>query len=1013
MYILNSALRPQPVGVMGELYIGGIQVARGYLNRAELSRQKFIENPFAKPGYARLYRTGDLARWMPDGSIDFIGRMDHQLKIRGQRIELGEIEQAILQYSDDIRQLVILPKEIGGQKQLAAYLVVDDLDKTALRQFLQEQLPEYMIPSYYLRLDALPLTANGKLDRRALPAVSGQDLARRTYMAPRTKAERQMVDIWQRILQVEQIGITDNFFELGGHSLLVTRLINEMHRGMGRKIAFKEFFANPTIEGLSRPHQSATYSSIPLAPQQASYPLTATQNRIWVLSQLDGGSTAYNMPGAVRITGQIDLQKFEQAFAHLLHRHEALRTHFRADETGQVRQFILPVDDLDFHLIKKDFQHRTNPTEATNDFLQEMVATEFDLTTAPLLQAALVKMEEESYAFCLNIHHLIADGWSVEIVIREMIYSYNCLVSEKDINLPALSVQYKDYGMWLETERFSVAHRESEQYWLNQFQGNIPLLDIPGLHPRPAVRSFQGRELSQAFSSDFLDQLQQFAERKQATLFMLLMAGINALLHRYSNQTEFIVGSPIAGREHAELEHTIGVFLNTLAIRTSVEPGEGFDELLQRQKDILLEAYEHQSYPFGDLVSKLPLKRDPGRSALFDVMLVFQSQENLLGQMEKKSLQELAYQPMPIPTTRAQFDLTFTFTQRERLELHISYNSDIYTEEFIRPLFGHFEQLLRTAMDDPTLAIQQIDLLKAEEKDRLLHRFNDSKLEIPTTKTVIEQFDACAKRFAKRPAVVYKDCKLSYGKLSHQVNALAAYLHKEHQLKTDDLVGIQLERTEQMVVAVLAVLKAGAAYIPIDPAHPEERIAFIKSDSQCKLVIEEKMLSQFDAIADAYADVSLQVSHQADQLAYVLYTSGTTGQPKGVQIEHRSLSNLIHWFVQRYDIQPSTVALQLTDLSFDPSVEDIFATLTQGGTYHVIPKELLLDVPKLREYISEHGGSILNHVPKFLHELLSNQDRLPSVQSVISGGEKMQEHIKEGILAAGYALYNNYGPTET
>jgi len=1008
-YILDDNLDPLPIGISGKLYVSGAGVARGYLNNPELTAERFIASPFVKG--ERMYDTDDLAKWLPDGNIEFLGRKDSQVKIRGYRIELEEIENTIVQFSDAIQQAVLDVKETGKEKELVAYYTSkSEIEKSDLRAFLQERLPSYMVPSYYVALDTMPLTPNGKIDKKALPEITSESLIQKDYVAPRNKTEQELVKIWQDVLGVEKIGITDNFFELGGHSLLVGQIINKIYKQLNRTVKFKTFFETPTIKVLSKGLSNNVYHAIPQTEIKPYYPLTTSQHRIWVLSQLEGGNLAYNMPGAVRLKGDLDISKFEEAFKLLIKRHEILRTNFKVNESGEIHQYIKGENVFEFNLLEKNLTNQTK--EEIEKVLEEEHATAFNLEEGLLLRAMLLKTDNQEYIFSLTMHHIISDGWSMELLISEVISPYNNLVQNKPYDLPELEIQYKDYAVWLASELTKKDYKVSEKYWLSQFQGNLPVLDFPSFKNRPKVQTYNGKILNHTFSKSFLEKLKTFSKSKDATLFMTLMSGVNTILYRYTNQNDIIAGTPIAGREHPDLEGQIGLYLNTLAIRSKIEEANSFLDVLEHQKETLLSAYEHQIYPFDELVNKLNIPRDTSRSVLFDVMVVLQNQAQLHSIKTDNNLEGIQVEEYEVNRSTSQFDISFTFAETDELELSIEYNTDIYDDFLIERMFVHFENLMSKAIDNPKDSVLSIEYITDKEKKQLLEEFNNTKVDYPKDKTIVDLFEEQVKKTPNNIAVVFEGKQLTYKELNEQSNQLSQYLRDIYTIQPDDLIGIKLDRSEQLLAAIFGILKSGAAYVPIDVNYPQERINYIEKDSNCKVVIDEKELEKFKAVKNKYTTKNLQKITNPNHLAYVIYTSGTTGNPKGVMVEHRNVSNLISWFSEKFDISESTVSLQLTDISFDPSIEDVFSTLTLGGCYHIISKEILLDNALLRQYLESNGITILNYVPTFLDELLSNYPKINSVKTIISGGEALSEQIKKNLLEKGYYLYNNYGPTE-
>ncbi|MCB0644182.1 MAG: amino acid adenylation domain-containing protein, partial [Phaeodactylibacter sp.] len=573
MYIVAKNGAPQPIGVPGELLIEGIQVAEGYLNRPELNAEKFIASPFREG--ERIYRTGDLAKWLPNGEIFYLGRIDHQVKLRGNRIELGEIEQVLSKASPAITQVVVDVVEHNKHQSLVAfYTAKSDVDQEQLRTALEEKLPEYMVPAFFVVLESMPLTPNGKVNRKALKAYEFERTNAANYVAPSNKTEEQLAAIWEAVLGLEQVGVQDDFFEIGGNSLLTQQVLNKIYKQLKGTLSYREFFQAPTIEAISKKLKSGAYTEIPKAPAQESYPLTAAQQQIWVLSQLQGGSAAYNIPGLVRLKGTVHVEELQQAYRLLLERHEVLRTAFRTDDAGRTRQFVQALNPAQTRILVRDFSDRTEAE--VDEYLKREYTTAFDLTQAPLIRTLLIQTGPDTYIFTFILHHLIGDGWSMELLVKEFVYFYNQLLKGEPAALPELPLQYKDYALWAEAQIGTEAYQASEAYWLSNFAGELPVLELPGFKQRPPVQSYNGRTVRHLYDPAFLDKLEAFSLQHKVSLFMTLMAGMNALLHRYTGQDDFVLGTPIAGREHPDLEEQIGLYLNTLAIRTQVDATETF-----------------------------------------------------------------------------------------------------------------------------------------------------------------------------------------------------------------------------------------------------------------------------------------------------------------------------------------------------------------------------------------------------------------------------------------------------
>jgi amino acid adenylation domain-containing protein len=1039
VYILDSDLSIVPVGVSGKLYVSGAGLARGYLNRPDLTAEKFVANPF-KLG-AKMYDTGDLARWLPDGNIEFLGRKDFQVKIRGYRIELGEIEVTISQFSKHIRQIVVDAREVKGDKALIAYYTTDEpelIDKTILREYLQSKLPDYMVPGFLVELESIPLTPNGKIDRKALPDVSGEDLIRREFLAPRNETEQKLKVIFEEVLGINKVGITDNFFEMGGHSLMVAQVLNKIHRNLAMQISFKDFFAYPTVEGISENLSRKDYAPIPKATEQHSYPLTPSQQRLWVLSQLEGGSQAYNMPSVVTLKGELNIEYFERAFGLFIDRHEITRTLFKTDKVlGEIRQYITPKDEVNFKIEILDFTEKVQSD--VEDYLQAANSEVFNLEQSPLIRASLLKKADQEFLFFLSMHHIIGDGWSTEVLISEVVGNYNnLLVGESNLEgeekLVSLTIQYKDYAVWLQQEIKGEKYQNAEVYWLEQLKGDLPVIELPSYKTRPLKQTYNGDNLKHIFSEEFTEKLTKYSDKHGVTLFMTLMTGINALLYRYTGQHDIIVGTPIAGREHPDLENQIGLYLNTLAIRTRFEESNNaFESLLHKEKDTLLSAYENQMYPFDELVSKLNIKRNTSHSALFDVLVVFQNQSQLQFSNREKDIVGLQIEGYDYHRKTSQFDISYIFAEENgQLGLTIEYNTDIYDTVLIGRMFSHFENLLYQVIENemhngkdsekqniPNLFIEDIDFLTKQERHQLLVEFNDTVAEYPKDKTIIQLFEQQVEKNLNKAAVFFEGKELTYKSLNEQANQLGDYLRQNYKIQSDDLIAIKLERSEKMIVVILGILKSGAAYVPIDPDYPQDRIDYIEEDTRAKVTIDEDFLETFAEQngSNTYLKENLPIISRPDSLAYVIYTSGTTGQPKGVMMQQGNILNLIIYHIET--IFPYHKVTFLSNPSFDVSFQEIFSTLLCGATLYPIADIIKKDIQELTQFISKNQLDCLFFPTAYFKILIEDSSFLEcigeNVKHIIVAGEKLilNDIIYEKIKETSIKIHNHYGPAET
>ncbi|WP_166924923.1 non-ribosomal peptide synthetase [Flavobacterium poyangense] len=1022
-HILDAFLNPLPIGFTGTIYIAGDGLAKGYYKNEALTKSKFITNPFQEG--TLLYETGDVGKWNAKGEIEFLGRNDNQVKIRGYRIELGDIENAILQYSEALKEVVVGVKEVNSEKALVAYLVgTQEVDKTELRTFLQKKLPEYMIPGFYLTLEAFPLTPNGKINRKGLPDISEHDIVKREYIAPRNATEESLVVVWQEMLNVEKIGIVDDFFALGGHSLVMAQVINRIQKQLGQTVSFTAFFENPTVGGLSERLQNNAYQAIPKVPEAQSYPLTAAQSRLWILSQLPGGSLAYNMPAAVELKGVVDTDKFKQSFQVLIERHEILRTYFKTTREGEIQQYIVPFEETDFVITEKDFSVSDDQENTIAAYLKETNSIRFNLEQAPLVRASLIKADKERYVFFLSMHHIVGDGWSVQLLISEVVKIYNALMLDTAAGLPQLNIQYKDYAVWLNDALQQEKQQQSEQYWLKQFEGELPVLELPSFKTRPVIQTYNGDYRIQQFSASFLEKLKAFSKEQDVTLFMTLMAGINALLHRYTGLEDIIVGTPIAGRDHPDLENQMGLYLNTLAIRTRWKEKSSFLDLLSVQKETLLEAYDHQRYPFDELVEKLKLRRDTSRSALFDVLIVLQSQGQL-NNSNKEGLANLEVSDYNFARKTSQFDMSFTFVEGAGLGLTIEYNTDIYDAYLIERMFEHFESLLSQFLENPQTLLTAVDFVSGSEKQQLLFDFNDTQTAYPSNQTTIDLFREQVKRTPNQKALKDDSKSYSYAELDHWSDQIAEHLITAYGKEDKTPIAVLLERSADMVVLLLSIWKTGRSYIPLDPNFPKDRLEYIIDNSQSKTLIYEKeyALKSSNEVTTVALETILETAKQykgvvtekaiASDTAYIIYTSGSTGNPKGVEIGHQSLVNFLTSMQKGLQFSTADTLFSVTTYSFDISILEFFTPLLSGSVLYVANQQVVADPRLIIEKIEEIQPTIIQATPSF-YQMLFNADWKGSKKlKVLCGGDLLSEALAEKLIHHSLEVWNMYGPTET
>ena len=1039
IYLLDEQMRPVPVGVIGELYIGGEGLARGYLGRPGLTAEKFVANPFSTRPGARLYRTGDMARYLPDGRIDFLGRADHQVKIRGFRIELGEIEAALHQHPR-VRQSVVTVREAApGDKRLVAYIVNAGEPVTAdeLRSFVKQKLPAYMVPQAFVALAELPLTPNGKIDRPRLPApeTALAELDGDEENAARTPTQEMLAGIWCEVLGLERIGLDDNFFELGGHSLLATQLGSRLREAFGVELPLRELFDTPLLSEQAELIDEARRAgkgleSPPLVPvgRERRLPLSFAQQRLWFLYQMEPDNSFYNIPIAVRLRGPLRVSVLEQTLNEMLRRHESLRTSFVSLD-GQAVQVIAP--QLRLTLAVEDLTHLTSAEREAE--VRRLSATEatavFDLQRAPLLRVRLLSLDTDEHIVLLTMHHIISDGWSTSVLVREVGALYEAYLRGEGSPLAELEIQYADYAVWQrEWLQGEVLERQLE-YWRKQLAGAPTVLELPTDKVRPAMQSYRGATQAISFSRELTTKLHALSRREAATLYMTVLAAFQVLLYRYSGQAQMLLGMPIAHRTRTEVEKLIGFFINTLVVRGDVDGNPKFSELLKRVREVVLGAYTHQDVPFERIVEEMNPERDMSRSPLFQVVLSWQNAPS-----SRLQLENIELSPVEVEFKSVRYDIELVLWEAEgQIFGHIEYNTDLYEAETMARMGRHLDTLLGSIVEDPELRLSELALLDEAESRRLLVEWNETRSDYPRELCVHQLFEVQAERTPEARAVVCGKQHLTYAELNGRANQLAHHLISLG-VGPETVVGLCLEPSLDLVVGLLGILKAGGAYLPIEPLPPQERLAYLLEDARADLLLTSNQLAEnFDRQCvrvlrlDGDPDETAELSRDnpstgvtPDNLAYVIYTSGSTGRPKGVLLQHRGLVNHSTCLRERYSLQVEDRVLQFASLSFDVTAEEIFPTLLSGATVVLWPTRRSASFDDLLELVEDEELSVLNLPAAYWHEWVSELDRTraqvpSSLRLFIAGSDRvLTERLSQWrqLIWHDVQWLNAYGLTE-
>ncbi|MCY8000847.1 non-ribosomal peptide synthetase [Bacillus haynesii] len=997
LYILNQKRQLLPFGCRGELYIAGAGVARGYLNRPELTKERFLDDPFY-PG-ERMYQTGDLARWLPDGAVEWLGRTDGQVKIRGYRIEPGEVE-AVLRQIDGVREAAIVARTEGEETELYAY--IEGQNQQTVKAELAKRLPSYMIPSSFIEMREWPVTPSGKLDRKALPAPGGA-AERRAYTAPRTITEMKLAELWEEVLKNGPAGIDDHFFEQGGHSLKATALVSRIAKAFGVQVPLKEIFAKPTLEELAAVIQEldeSPYAAIEPADKQDTYPVSSAQKRMYVLQQLDEDGTGYNMPAMLKLTGSLDRARLDEVFRQLIRRHESLRTSFETGADGEPVQRIH--DDVPFTLTE---------LASAEDFV-----CPFQLQEAPLFRTALVKEAADRHLLLVDMHHIISDGVSVGTLIREFSELYD------NRTLDPLRIQYKDYAVWQKAFKQGETYKRQEAYWLKQLDGELPVLDLPADNARPAVRSFAGDHVSFSLDADTSAGLYKIARDNGCTLYMVLLAAYSTLLARLSGQEDIIIGSPIAGRPHKDLEPVIGMFVNTMVMRTYPTENKRFTDFLRDVRQTALEAFEHQDYPFEELVDRLDVLRDMSRNPLFDAMLVVQNMEH-----QELLLNRLHIQPADMSQTVSKFDLTLQVSEGDEcIHFRFEYASSLFKQETIERWTSHFMTMLQHIVHAPQTTLQAISMLTANEQQLLMTSFNRITEQHRPNTTVHELFTRQAAKSPSATALITREGALTYQELDEWSNKIARTL-QDRGIGPDLAVGIMIPKSTGLIAAILGTWKSGGAYVPIDLSYPDERKRYVLADSGAKLLITDR--KAYHQVPEGFKGEVLLIEDvreqdttpilsaaEPDHLAYIIYTSGTTGEPKGVMVEHRGVAHTLQWRSAFYEFHDNDTALQLSSFSFDAFVTSMFAPLISGAQIVIPAEEEAKDILAIKQYLAHYGITHMNLIPILYRTLLDvlQPEDTQTLQVVALGGEAIDRSLldRSFSICPGTEIANEYGPTE-
>ncbi len=1019
--VLDAYLQPVPVGVAGEIYLGGLGLARGYVNRPGLTAQRFIADPYGSTPGSRLYRTGDRARWRPDGTLEYLGRTDDQIKLRGFRIEPGEIEAA-LTHHPSVKEAAVIDDEYA---RLIAYVTsTAGADPAGIRRFTQGRLPSYMVPSAVVVLDALPLTPNGKLDRRRLPLPEvgrpGLDVP---FVAPRDMVEEVVAQVWCTVLGVDRVGVHDDFFELGGHSLLSIQVIARIRKLLGVDVPLRALFDAATVEELAarvRAEQTkdAGHGAPALAPVDRSgpLPLSFAQQRLWFLDQLMPDSVFYNMCDAYRVRGPLDLDALQRALRMLVARHETLRTAF-VERDGVPYQVVSAPDAPGARRVAEIV--RIELAERTEEGVRNLVAAEartpFRLADGALMRVVAARLADDDHALVVTMHHIVSDGWSVDVLVDELGRLYRECVTGAPAALPELEIQYADFAVWQRAWMTGPVQEKQIAFWRRALDGAPLVLRLPADYPRPAVQSHRGETVEFPLPAPLVARLEALGREQGVTLFMTLLGAFQVLLARYGGQDDVVVGVPTANRTRAETEPLVGFFVNTLPVRVGCRPELSFRELLDRVREASLGAFAHQDLPFETLVEALAPERDLSHNPL--VQVTFQL---LDAPDEKLSLHGTDCASLGFGGVTSRFDLSLDIVSgRKEMRGVLTYCPDLFNRARMDVLVGHYLTLLGAAADDPGLRVGDLPLSDASERLRLLGESGPQYTPGTDTETVPTAFAAQVRATPDAPALAYEDTTLTFAELDTQVTLLAGRLQRCGVI-AEMPVAVCLPRSADSIVALLAIMRAGGVYVPLDPGWPADRTAHVLDDIAARVVVTRDLpagpgrvhLDPRPTPSDYPAPAPRL---HPDQAAYIIYTSGSTGTPKGVTVQHRSFSELLRRVRQTADGMSRSNVAHTTEMTFDPSLEQ-FLWLVAGHTLHVVPEDVRRDPEALVGLVRRAAIDVLNVTPSHLGMLIEagllEGDRVPG--TVLVGGEAVSAALWRTLRerATDTRVFNLYGPTE-
>ncbi len=1033
LYALNKKLVPVPIGIPGELYIGGDGLSSGYINLPGKTDERFMINPFGKGPEEKIYKTGDLVQYFPDGNLVFLNRLDSQVKIRGFRIELGEIESAIAQHTTIKDNVVIVREDIPGDKKLVAYFIEKENQQTdlgELRQFLLTLVPDYMVPVFFVKMDAFPVTLNGKVDRNKLPVPEvNANQSTTTYVAPVTETEKKLATIWSEVLKIDRIGLLDNFFELGGNSLNGALMIFRIKKTFRKHLPLQILFNLQTMAEISQEidsqkpsiNKTDSLQTIPrIKGNQTIFPVSPGQKRLWFVENFEPGNLAYNMPFDYLIKGEMDVTVLENSINYLIIRHESFRTVILTQNGETIQQVLSPIP---FKLKVENLEELTDEGKKREleKYSSENEKHLFHLASYPLFIIKLIRINPTEWVLLFNIHHCITDGLSVQIFLEELGHVYTALKQQQPVNLPPQPIAYSDFAEWQNEWLQGTECKKQLDYWVNELKGAPDILQLPSDFQRPLNQTYEGDEINITIDKKTTAQLHLFSQKNHASLFVTLLSVFNVLISRYTTQEEFLIGIPVSGRKYQEQESVCGIFINNFPLRITPLENMTFSQMFEMCKRKFFQAFDNQELPIDRIVEELKVKRTANISPLFQVMF------NLLNMFDEEI--QLADSKMEMVDKRrhiAQFDLSLhIFETKKTLNCVFEYNTNLFKRSRIERMAGHFNELVKSLIQNPEQKIRKVPILTENEKKVVLGEWNATTVEFPENKCIYQIFEEQVARTPDSVAIYDEKRKVTYSELNRKANKLARHLHGSGAVE-GSLVGICIERGTDLLVALLAVQKAGCTYIPLDPIYPKDRLALILEDGNpVAMLTERKLLDNlpetpakniFIEEVGTYeneSDGNTSYTVTPETVAYLIYTSGSTGKPKGVQIQQRALVNFICSMAKKPGITPKDIMLAVTTISFDIAGLELYLPILYGATIAIATQETSMNPELLIKKIEDSKATILQATPVTFRMLNSAEWKGAKGLKILCGGEAMPKELAYDLIRKCGELWNMYGPTET